>query len=281
MINRRLFLRQAGVLATLANSLPLIACSPKASTMNPEEAAYIERLTQRLVPRGFGRYLIDLPESFVVNPVNSSVIEGVTVAVKPMTKVNFDVRFEAYRLKLLQTKLPRSGNPFLRSTIPLPNQTIGGIFDRTEDATSSDRMARTLELWAWKDQYCVTALINAVDTSFPEDAADSIARQLTTNVPEKLDQLLRVYGRVRGRKDDETPADKGDCIANGFVAGPSSDQQAINVSYHLQGAPDIYFDFNHTTTVRERDTLLGRSAKVEQEMQASGTQTVRKGTWLG
>lgn len=245
--------------------------------MNPEEAAHLDRLMARVVPRGIGRYLVDLPEMFVINPVHTSVIEGVTVSVQPMSKASFDVRFDAYKAKLSKTKLPISGDPHLRSTIALPNQAPGAVFDRTEDATSSDRMARTLDLWAWKDQYCVTGLINAVDTSFPEDAGDSIVQQLTTNVAEKLDHLLNVYSRVRGRKDDEIPTNQGDCIANGFVAGPPSDQQAIDVPYHLQGSPDLYFDFNHTTTVRERDTMLERSAKVEKEMQASGTQTVRKG----
>lgn len=277
MINRRLFLRQTSVLATLASSWPLAACSPKAPNMNPEEAAYIDRLMQQVVPRGVGRYLIDLPESLVINPVSSSVIDGVTIEVSSMSKAVFDARFDAYKSKLSQTKLPSTGNPYLRSATALPNQFIGAIFDRAEDATSSDRMARTLEVWAWKSQYFLTARINAVDTSFPEDAEDSIARQLTTDVPEKLDHLLRVFSRVRGRKDNEIPTDQGDCIPNGFVAGPPSDQQAINVSYQLQDSPDLYFDFNHRTTVRERDTLLERSAQVEKEMQRSGTQTVRKG----
>lgn len=277
MINRRLFLRQTSALATLVSSLPLTACSPKAPNMNPEEAAYIDRLMQQVVPRGVGRYLIDLPDSIVINPVSFSVIDGVTIEVSPMSRAVFDARFDAYKSKLSQTKLPGAGNPYLRSATALPNQFIGAVFDRAEDATSSDRMARTLEIWAWKEQYFLTARIDAVDTSFPEDAEDSIARQLTTNVPEKLDHLLRVFSRVRGRKDNEIPTDQGDCIANGFVAGPPSDQQAINVSYQLQGSTDLYFDFNHRTTVRERDTLLERTAQVEKEMHRSGTQTVRKG----
>lgn len=277
MINRRLFLRQTTVLATMASSWPLTACSPKAPNMNPEEAAYIERLMRQVVPRGVGRYLIDLPESLVINPVSSSEIEGVTIDVGSMSRAVFDARFDAYKSKLAQTKLPGTENPCLRSVTALPNQFIGAIFDRAEDATSSDRMARTLEIWAWKSQYFLTARINAVDTNFPEDAEDSIARQLTTDVPEKLDHLLRVFSRVRGRKDNEVPKEQGDCIANGFVAGPPNDQQAINVSYQLHGSPDLYFNFNHTTTVRERDTLLERTAQVEREMQSSGTQTVRKG----
>jgi hypothetical protein len=232
---------------------------------------------QQVVPRGVGRYVIDFPESLVINPVTSSVIEGVTIEVVSMSRAAFDARFDAYKSKLMQTKLPGAGNPYLRSATALPNQFIGAIFDRAEDATSSDRMARTLEVWAWQSQYFLSARINAVDTSFPEDAGDSIARQLTTDVPEKLDHLLHVFSRVRGRKDNEIPTDQGDCIANGFVAGPPSAQQAINVSYQLQGSPDLYFNFNHTTAVRERDTLLERTAQVEREMQSSGTQTVRKG----
>lgn len=277
MINRRLFLRQASVLATVASSWSLNACSPKASIMNPEEATFIDQLTQRRVTRCVGRYLIDLPELFLPNSMVDATFGGVKINVQPMAKADFQRRFDAYRIKLDQTRLPSSGLPFLHGVTPFREGEEGGVFDRAESTADSYRVKRTLELWGWRNSFFFQLSLDAFNGTYPEDAGDAYVRSRGSNVPEKLDQLLKVYSRVRGRKDDEIPTDQGDCIANGFVAGPPSDQQAIDVPYHLQGSPDVYFDFNHTTTVRERDTLLERTAKVEQEMQGSGTQTVRKG----
>lgn len=277
MINRRLFLRQASVLATVASSWSLNACSPKASIMNPEEATFIDQLTQRRVTRCVGRYLIDLPELFLPNSMVDATFGGVKINVQPMAKADFQRRFDAYRIKLDQTRLPSSGLPFLHGVTPFREGEEGGVFDRAESTADSYRVKRTLELWGWRNSFFFQLSLDAFNGIYPEDAGDAYVRSRGSNVPEKLDQLLKVYSRVRGRKDDEIPTDQGDCIANGFVAGPPSDQQAIDVPYHLQGSPDVYFDFNHTTTVRERDTLLERTAKVEQEMQGSGTQTVRKG----
>lgn len=277
MINRRLFLRQASVLATVASSWSLNACSPKASIMNPEEATFIDQLTQRRVTRCVGRYLIDLPELFLPNSMVDATFGGVKINVQPMAKADFQRRFDAYRIMLDQTRLPSSGLPFLHGVTPFREGEEGGVFDRAESTADSYRVKRTLELWGWRNSFFFQLSLDAFNGTYPEDAGDAYVRSRGSNVPEKLDQLLKVYSRVRGRKDDEIPTDQGDCIANGFVAGPSSDQQAVDVPYHLQGSPDVYFDFNHTTTVRERDTLLERTAKVEQEMQGSGTQTVRKG----
>lgn len=277
MLTRRTFLYRTWALSTAVSSWPLAACSPKASIMTPEEAQFIERLTQIPMTHCVGRYLIDLPEVFLLNPVSTTVIEDVVIKVQPMARPDFEQRFSSYKAKLEQTRLPSSGLPFLKGTTLLSDNEYGGIFDRAESTANSYRVERTLELWSWRDSYLLQLSISAFDGTFPEEVNDEYVRRRGSDVQEKLAHLLKVYSRVRGRKEDEIPTDQGDCIANGFVAGPPSDQQAIDVAYHLSGSPDVYFDFNHTTTVRERDTLLERTAKTEQEMQSSGTQTVRKG----
>jgi type VI secretion system secreted protein VgrG len=104
----------------------LAACQPQTVTMTPEETQRVAQLTERMTPRCVGRYLIDLPASFVLNSQWSAVIDGVKVDVRPMTKTMFDASLAAYRNRLEETKLPLNGFPFLRSVIKIET---GVMFD--------------------------------------------------------------------------------------------------------------------------------------------------------
>lgn len=96
-------------------------------------------------------------------------------------------------------------------------------------------------------------------------------------MPEKLIQLLDVFARTRGLAEGEIPQESGLCIANGFIQGPPSERESMQIAFHLKDSQDVYFSFQSDTVVRENDTLLERTAKVEREMRLSGTTTVRKG----
>lgn len=278
MSTRRFFLRQTGVLTTFVSAWSLVACSPKVPSMTKQQAQYVDHLMERAKTRSVGRYLFDLPDVFVISTQVQSVIDQVDVQIRPMDRVVFGGAVQRREAELRKKHMDgEPANPFLKRIESLPGADKElRVFNRAEDSGSAD-FARTLELWAWKGGYLIQLFIKANESEGTAYASKPWIKDFPTDTPQKLDHLLNVYSRVRGRKDDEIPTDQGDCIANGFVAGPPSDQQAIDVPYHLQGSPDVYFDFNHTTTVRERDTLLERTAKVEQEMQGSGTQTVRKG----
>jgi Tle cognate immunity protein 4 C-terminal domain/Tle cognate immunity protein 4 N-terminal domain len=278
MNSRRHFLHQAGVLATFVSACPLAACSPKVSGMTEQEAHYIDHLMERSQTRCVGRYLVDLPDVFVANTQAQAVIDHVDVQIRYMDRLSFDNAVQRREVELRKKHMDgEPENPFLKRIEALPDADTGlRVFNRAEDSGSAD-FARTLELWAWKDGYLIRLSVKANESEGTAYATKPWIKDFPTDTPQKLAHLLRVFSRIRGRKDNEVPSEQGDCIANGFVAGPSSDQQAVNVPYHLQGSPDLFFDFNHRTTVRERDTMLERTAKVEKEMQGSGTQTIRKG----
>jgi len=73
-------LRRLRALALL--SLALAACQPETPKMTPEESQRIEALTSRMTPRCVGRYLIDLPDDFELNPIHTTRLEGVEIAIK-------------------------------------------------------------------------------------------------------------------------------------------------------------------------------------------------------
>jgi len=258
-------------------TLLLAACSPEAPLMTPEEANRINDLTAQMTTRCIGRYLIDLPEQFVLNSEAAATIEGIEIKVEPMTKPSFDARFKAYRAKLGATLLPMTKLPFLRAVLPLHDQAIGGVFDRGESDANTFRAARTLELWAWKQGFMITGHIKAFDGTFPEDAEDSYVRNQGSDVPKKLAQLLRYYERVSGRAENEIPKSPGLCIANGFVAGPAIEDEGMAIAFELKGTPDAYFKFSELGDLHETTSLLQRGSQIEKEISPSGTVTLRKG----
>jgi hypothetical protein len=100
-----------------------------------------------------------------------------------MSKVKFESYFGYRKQQLEIAVLPGEGNRSLvKSVYALHGGAEGAVFDRAASANSSDRMNRVLELISWKDGYLVKAQVTATDTTFPEDANDSVAKQLHTEV---------------------------------------------------------------------------------------------------
>jgi len=233
------------------------------------------KLTQRCV----GRYTVELPEEFVLNPQGGQVIDGVTIDVKSTTQEAFESQLVSRSAKLeSMIKLgPTQDYRMLRKMIPLTNGAKGVVFDRAESDVAGGRLSRTLELLGWKDGYSITATINATDTTFPEDANNSIARdQLKTDVEEKLAKLLTVFSRTKGRIDGWNPNEQGVCILNGFISGPPSPEEEVTIFYHLASAEDVYFRINTSSLDAENDTVLDRVAHIEPLLAESKGKMLRK-----
>lgn len=151
---------------------------------------------------------------------------------------------------------------------------VGLVFDRTRNQESP--VLRTWELMAWSAGFAVTMTIESVNTNLSRSVYLREAQE--NNVQERLAHLLEVFFRVRGRRDDEIPTERGFCVPRGFVAGPPSEDERAYVAFHLENAPDVYFHVSAVPDVhKEESRLLQRSAQVEREMKQSGTQTIRKG----
>jgi hypothetical protein len=263
------------LLSPVLLAITLAGCSPEVNKMTPEESQHIEQLTTHMTPRCVGRYLINLPDSFVLNSVSHTEIEGVTITVKSMQEDLFEHVLTKREAELRSMHMDGEPNkPFLKRIENTPSIELGKVFNRAE-ATGSAGIGRVLELWGWRKGYRLVLEIKATDypgAGFhePDDPPD--------DTPKKLAQLLNVYERLRGRADTEIPKEPGVCFANGFVSGPPTDAEWIDMNHHLSTARDVYSRFISMSHIGpEENTLLQRGPDIETALKQAHGLTLRKG----
>jgi hypothetical protein len=271
---RRLFsgALRACVLPGLLSLMTLAACQPEIPTMTPEETRTLDALTARMTPRCVGRYLIDLPADFVINPIRTAKLEGVDIDIEPMKRYQFDEVLRKRHDELRKERIMGEDTPSLTAAMPLSDNS-GYVFNRSENQT--DAVSRTLEVLAFRNGFKIVIQINAVDLALDKYPANY--QSLKTNVQEKLAHLLSLYSRVRGRADDEVPAEPGVCFANGFLQGAPTDAEQVDLYYHLSTAEDVYFAFHSLSDLVQDNELLDRGRAIEAMLKESSGHTVRKG----
>lgn len=253
-----------------------IACQPKSPALTEQEALKMKTLTANMAPHCFGRYLIDLPEDFVLNTEGGQEIEEIRIDILPMKESEFKLLLSNRKAELENIVLPGKGKyPALRAALPIADSAHGIIFDRAESDSSSSRMGRTLELLAWKNGYRILATVNAIDTDFPEFANDSWIKESRTTTTEKLSKLVDVFKRTRGRADHEIPTEQGVCVLNGFVSGPPTDQESVTFFYHLKTTDDVYFRVSTQSLHTGKTTLLERVKDIRPFFTREGERLLR------
>lgn len=241
--------------------------------MTHAQAIQMKNLTSNLVPRCIGRYMIDLPRNFDVNPVARAQIEDVIVNVEPMERSKFDRRLRARAEALGKENIFGEETASLAETRPLP-ENEGVVFNRSKSReVASDR---TFELHAWRNGYAVHMELNAFDRDLDKLIPGWDTRQ--TNTSERLAHLLRVYFRTSGRADHEIPTGPGVCIRHGFIRGQATDQEWIDLNYYLNTAEDVSFTFHYLSHIGpQSNTLLQRGSSIDPALANVNGRTLRKG----
>lgn len=269
--------RYRHLVSLLFSAAALAACQPnKALTMTPDEIQRIDQLTARMTTRCVGRYLIDLPEAFVLNSQSRTVIEDVTLQVEPMRKFEFDHLLQARTARLKAETIFGEQTPSLTAIHELADRS-GHVFNRSRSRESD--VLRSLELRAFGDGMAITMTVDAREMRpGPRDPGDT--RQ--TDTPQKLAHLLNVYERTRGRPDHEIPTEQGICFANGFVKGAPTDQEWIDMHHQWSDVQDVYFSYHFMSHIGPQNpSLLGRGREIEANLATVNGKTVRKGERSG
>jgi Tle cognate immunity protein 4 C-terminal domain/Tle cognate immunity protein 4 N-terminal domain len=267
----------------LTMGISLAACQPKTYPLTEQEKQHMSTITEQLTTRCVGRYLVDLPTGFILNPIRRILIEGIEIDVEPMAKAKFDAVYRQRSVQLANAKQSAKPHfPVLHETNPISgSDETGAIFNRAESG-SSGRVGRTLELFAWKKGYTIIATLEAWDWRFPEYADKAGIRSIPPNVSEKLALLLDVYNRTQGRPDTEVPNGPGVCIPNGIVRGPATDTEQLDINYYLDGTNDVSFALHSLSNTGPEETeLLDRSAAIESSLKQKNGYTLRKGRVRG
>ena len=257
-------------------SLLLSACRPAIPKITADETQRIETLTAKMTPRCVGRYLIDLPEDFVLNPIHRTLLEGVEIVIEPMARERFDVRLRERQSALQNELIMGENTPSLLATMPLSDE-AGYVFSRSRNQSS--KVLRKLELIAFRDGYMIEVMVDARDLSQSSRVRENDPRR--TDVQAKLDHLLEIYSRLRGRADNEVPAEAGVCFANGFLQGEPTDEEQVDLNYHLKTAEDVYFAFHSLSDLIQDDELLDRGRAIEAMLEMESGYTLRKGSVKG
>lgn len=255
--------------------LLISACEPRRHS-NESDMTVMKVPNETSTTRCFGRYTVDLPSKFAMYTEGGQVIDGVELDVVPMDSIQFDANIEG-RLRELQSTFMSGPEryPLLRSTSQLPAPAKGVVFDRAENPNSGGRLNRQLEVFGWKDGYRISAKIEAIDTSFPEDANEPALQALKPTLQANLARVLNVFSRTSGR-GDSLPSGQGVCILNGFVSGPAKDEEGVTLLYRLKDAADVYFRFNTENSYTREDTLVERSKKIEPVFAGNQGRTLRR-----
>lgn len=267
------------IICALLSAACNVGCNQKPAQIKSAEGLPMLSPGKKMIPRCIGRYLVDLPEDWVLDPHGGQEIEGITVNVLPMPEAVFDKLLLSRRAQLERNYLPGLHKyPMLKEAATLQGNAKGLLFDRAENDAGTSRMGRTLELLAWRGEYRILATVKATDTDFPEFANDAWIKESKTTTAERKAKLLELFSRIRGRHPDEIPAEKGACIINGFVSRAAADEEVITFLYHLKGAADVSFLFNTDSTYTRDDTLTSRSANLEPLLGANQGRVLRSGS---
>lgn len=238
------------------------ACEPRRH-LKESDGISMEKPKEAFATRCIGRYLVDVPNTMVLHQEGGQNIEEVQLDVVPMDRIGFGAAV-ARRKQELEGMFVNGPEkyPFLRKTTELPAPAEGVVFDRAENPNSGGRISRQLELLGWKNGFRISAKINAIDTSFPEDANEAALQALKPTLQANRTRLLDIFSRTSGRGED-IPSTKGVCILNGFVSGPATDVEDVTMLYQMKDAADVFFRFSIDSRYTRAETLLDRGKNIE------------------
>ncbi|MDC9766106.1 T6SS immunity protein Tli4 family protein [Proteus mirabilis] len=243
----------------------------------------IKTLFEKTKPQCIGRYVIDVPESFNNQLHDSVTIGDFKIESKFIYPPAFKQRIELREAELRNWKTSAENAPMLKEIIHLPDGK-GIIFDRNKP-TSNDSY-RMLEAHVYVNHIAFIITAEILDLSAPKYEKEKISYKNAgfsesemNDKPAKLAAMLSLISRLQGRLDHEIPTGKGVCIPNGFILdGNEMPTQDVAFFYELKG---FTFSVESDNSIADSsDTLLSRSAGINEAIRQYNRKTIKKGELL-
>lgn len=252
------------------------ACDYKLAPLSQKEKQVVTELTANRKARCVGRYLIDMPED--ASEYGYAKILDVNITAKAMTK-------EAYRQEIAQREATLKATksidayPFLYVAGAARGENTYYFVHR--GTVHDDPSRRNIEGYKWDRGYRFLLEFEAYDYMHPDQTDDPIVRKMVikNNFPDKLDVVLGLLEKLRGRPKHEIPTESGLCFAGGFLPGKASGDQFVNSGFRLANNRDVFFDVLVDTEPHGNTTLLqhGDSPEGRWALKTMDAKVIRKG----
>lgn len=278
--HRRRFITFIGIVVFIGGSLTK---APAQTELTDKENTVIATLFEKTKPQCIGRYVIDVPESFN-NTLRDSVFIGDFKLESLFTyPPAFKQRIELREAELREWKTSAENSPMLKEIIQLSNGK-GAIFDRNKP-TSNDAY-RMLEAHVYVNHVAFIITTDILDLSAPKYEKEKksyekagFSESEMNEKPSKLAAMLSLISRLQGRLDHEIPTEKGVCIPNGFILDDNEmPKQDVAFLYELK---EFTFSVESDNSFAgSSDTLLSRSAGINEAIRQHNRKTIKKGELL-
>jgi Tle cognate immunity protein 4 C-terminal domain/Tle cognate immunity protein 4 N-terminal domain len=262
---------------TVCMLLALAACGNKPAPLTQQEKQTVNELTANLKTRCVGRYLVDMPEGMHVS--GYAKMQGVDIEAKAMSHNAYEREIAQRETELNAIKSIHGYKSLYASGEAWGKDTNYFIHLESEVA---DAASRVIEAYKWDRGYRIKMKIEGSDFTNPDQTSDPIVMQMTVknDVPQKTSLVFGLLEKVRGRADDEIPAEPGLCFYGGFVPTKAGSEEEVSTLYTLKGQDDINFAFETTPDLRDSITLLQHadSPEARAALKAMDAKVIRKGT---
>ncbi|ATA24448.1 hypothetical protein BIY26_22185 [Brenneria goodwinii] len=254
---------------------------PPQQDLTQREETVVETFLTAMQTRCVGRYLIDIPASFTLrNKIPRAFINEHPVRTQHIYHPAFEQKIRRREAQLNSEKtLNPLDMPFLKRKHPLPTGMDGVIFERNRSGAVPDS-SRILEAHLYTNGVAVEIEVrtrNGLASKYDSDRKD-YPELYGNNVPQDLMALTELLKRIEGRNETDIPDRTGFCGPNMFIAdGDYYRKEYMRLSYISPDYPNIALSFATDNFTREKDSLLERSAEINQLIAASAGKTLQKG----
>ncbi|XYQ53597.1 T6SS immunity protein Tli4 family protein [Pectobacterium carotovorum] len=125
-----------------------------------------------------------------------------------------------------------------------------------------------------------TQIRDLSDPKYQKDKEDYLnsgaAEDALNNKSQKLAEMQSLLSRLKGRKDDEVPAQPGICIPEGFISDEGVISKDDITLIYKQG--DFEIIVNSNNFLGKDNTLLDRGSEINSTIIRVGAHTLKKGT---
>lgn len=249
--------------------------------LSDKEKNTMNSLFEKTKSQCIGRYVFDVPSSFINTQYASVMINEYRMETKRMYPPAFEQMINLRENKLKDTETIHSRDmPFLKKSIALENGNNGILFDRNE-SVSIPGYGRTLEAHFYHNGVAFTVTKNFDDLSDDKYSQDK-TEYLEAGVSEKsftlssveISKMKEMLTTLSGRQDTDIPNISGSCFADGFVRDNDKSKERMSLVYKTEYNIDLSIMTNNF--LREKNSLLDRTGLVSDVLPKINGRIIKK-----